>query len=180
MSDATGGGAVDLGKAELDAKLKAEMDAVADGQIAQQRANDLKQKVKDIEAAKSNAEKAFANAQAHANAAFASRTPNTTPSFNVQSKSPPPSNPQSNPTPPSSSSQNTKPSTKSSPKQTLLPKPPKPTSRFPSSNAALEPTSSLRMQRQLEEHSGGQVLDFLAEMENQVGTLIFILAGYNK
>lgn len=31
------------------------------------------------------------------------------------------------------------------------------------------------------QHSGGQVLDFLlAEMENQVGTLVFILAGYSK
>ncbi|KAJ8580329.1 hypothetical protein M405DRAFT_890507 [Rhizopogon salebrosus TDB-379] len=35
--------------------------------------------------------------------------------------------------------------------------------------------NSLGMQRQLEE-----VLDFLAEMENQVSSLLFVLAGYNK
>ncbi|KAJ8579529.1 hypothetical protein M405DRAFT_886446, partial [Rhizopogon salebrosus TDB-379] len=143
----------DLRMAELDAKLKAEMN-MADAQIAQQRANDLKQEVKDIEAAKSNAEKAFVNAQAHASAAFASRTPNATPSSNMQSNSPsPPSNPQSNPTPPSSPSQNTNPSTNPSAKRTPPtppPKPPKPTSGPSSTNAT--PTSAASQGRKEQRH----------------------------
>ncbi|OJA15476.1 hypothetical protein AZE42_06348 [Rhizopogon vesiculosus] len=137
----------DLRMAELDAKLKAEQDAIADAQIAQQRANDLKQKLMDIEAARSNAQKAAANAQAHTNAAFAAssssststRTPNPTPPSNPQSNPPPPINP----TPPPPSSQNNNPSTKPSAKQTPTSNSQNPNSgppSTPSSNAA--PTSA--------------------------------------
>ncbi|KAG2072160.1 hypothetical protein BDR04DRAFT_1097127 [Suillus decipiens] len=89
----------DLRMAELDAKLKAELDAIADAQVAQQRTNVVKQKVKDIEAAKANAQ-AAANVQAHADtvhSASSSRTTNLitlTPSSNPRSNVPPP-----NPTP---------------------------------------------------------------------------------
>ncbi|KAG1804050.1 P-loop containing nucleoside triphosphate hydrolase protein [Suillus subaureus] len=92
----------DLRMAELDAEMKAELDAIADAQVAQQRANVLKQKVKDIEAARANALKAAANAQAHADAARSASSPRMTnpvpptPSSNSQSNVPPP-----NPTPPS-------------------------------------------------------------------------------
>ncbi|KAG1720035.1 P-loop containing nucleoside triphosphate hydrolase protein, partial [Suillus occidentalis] len=109
----------DLRMAELDAKLKAEMDAIADAQVAQQRANVLKQKVKDIEAARANAEKAAANAQAHADAARAASSSKTTnpipptPPSNPQSNVPPP-----NPTPPSPSS---KPQPKMKPSNTQTP-----------------------------------------------------------
>ncbi|KAG0696167.1 P-loop containing nucleoside triphosphate hydrolase protein [Suillus ampliporus] len=110
----------DLRMAELDAKFKAEMDAIADAQVAQQRANVLQQKKKDIEAARANAQRAAANVQAHADAArsaSSSRTTNPVPPA-------PPSNPQSNvpppnPTPPSSSP-NPQPSTKPSTTQTPL------------------------------------------------------------
>jgi hypothetical protein len=92
----------DLRMAELDAKLKAELEAIADAQVAQQRANVLKQKAKDIEAARANAQKAAANAQAHADAARSASLSNMTnpipptPPSNTQSNVPP-----SNPTPPS-------------------------------------------------------------------------------
>ncbi|KAG0697519.1 P-loop containing nucleoside triphosphate hydrolase protein [Suillus ampliporus] len=59
----------DLHMTELDAKLKAETDAIADAQVVQQRAIVLQQKNKEIEAAKANAQKAAANAQAQADAA---------------------------------------------------------------------------------------------------------------
>ncbi|KAG2134156.1 AAA domain-containing protein, partial [Suillus bovinus] len=63
----------ELQMAKLNAELKAEMDAMADAQVAQQRANSIKQKMKDIKAAR-------ANAQAHADAAYSaspSRTRHT-------------------------------------------------------------------------------------------------------
>ncbi|KAG2138479.1 P-loop containing nucleoside triphosphate hydrolase protein [Suillus clintonianus] len=106
----------DLRMAELDAKLKAEMEAIGDAQVSQQRANALKQKMKDVEAARANAQKAAANAQAHANAAFSassSKTTNPVPPT-------PPSNPQSsvppvNPTPPPNPPPKPKPSTTQTP-----------------------------------------------------------------
>ncbi|KAG1726612.1 uncharacterized protein EDB91DRAFT_1239622 [Suillus paluster] len=110
----------DLRMAELDAKFKAEMDAIADAQVAQQRANVYQQKIKDIEAARANAQKAAVNAQAHANAAHSALSSRTHPTPSAPSA--PPSNPQSNvpppnPTPPSSSP-SPQPSTKSSTSQT--------------------------------------------------------------
>lgn len=126
----------DLRMAELDAQLEAAMDAMADAQIAQQRTNELQQKVKDLEAAKSNAQKAAANAQAHAFAASSSKTPNPTPPSNLQPNPPP----ATNLTPSSPSSSNTKPSTKPSVKQTPTQKPKSVSSSTSSSNAA--PTSA--------------------------------------
>ncbi|KAG2151638.1 P-loop containing nucleoside triphosphate hydrolase protein [Suillus bovinus] len=128
----------DLQMAELNAKFKAEMDAIADAQVAQQRANAMKQKIQDIEAARANAQKAAAVAQAHADAArsaSSSRTTNPippTPSSNPQSNVPPP-----NPTPPSSPSPNpppkTKPPTTQTPSNPQQPKhqQPKPSSTSP-------------------------------------------------
>ncbi|KAG1717605.1 P-loop containing nucleoside triphosphate hydrolase protein [Suillus lakei] len=111
----------DLRMVELDAKFKAEMDAIADAQVAQQRANVLKQKVTEIEAARANAQKAAANAQAHADAArsASSRATNPVPPAppsNSQSNIPPP-----NPTPPSSPSPPPKPQPRTKPSTTQTP-----------------------------------------------------------
>ncbi|KAG2057924.1 P-loop containing nucleoside triphosphate hydrolase protein [Suillus hirtellus] len=108
----------ELQMAKLNAELKAEMDAVADAQVAQQRANAMRQKIKDIEAARANALKAAANAQAHADAAHSassSRTTNPVPPTppSLQSNVPPP-----NPTPPSSPPPNPPPKMKPSTTQT--------------------------------------------------------------
>ncbi|KAF9517370.1 hypothetical protein BS47DRAFT_1371407 [Hydnum rufescens UP504] len=62
----------DLRMADLDAQLKVQEDAVAHAQLLQERANLLGRRMKDVEAAKANAQKATANARAHANAATSS------------------------------------------------------------------------------------------------------------
>jgi hypothetical protein len=62
----------DLHMADVDAQLKVEVDAIAHAQLVQERANLLARRMKDVEAAKANAQKATANARVHANAATSS------------------------------------------------------------------------------------------------------------
>lgn len=134
----------DLRMAEIDAKLQAEQDAMADAQIAQQRADDLKQRLLDL----SNARKAAVNAKAQAKASSSSKvstntTPNPTPPSNLQPNSPPPRN---SPTPPSSPPLNrAKPSTKPPVQKTPASNSQKPKPGLSTSSSNAAPTSAAHL-----------------------------------
>ncbi|KAG2359774.1 hypothetical protein BDR07DRAFT_1336370 [Suillus spraguei] len=156
----------DLRMAELDAKLKAELDAIADAQVAQQRANVVKQKIDDIKAAR-------ANAQAHADAvraASSSKTTNPTPptpSSNPRSNVPPPNPTPSPPPTPQPRMKSLTTQTSSSSKQ------PRPLSTSPMNAAPPSAAHQERLHQEMRQQSQGYPcacrLHFISNDELELG-----------